>query len=93
MILIIAKLVVKAGLENDFIEITKPLIAGSNSEAGCIEYILYRDQKNASVFHFVEKWKDKDAVKAHQTAAHYVEAGPKMGPLLEDKEVSFHEPV
>lgn len=93
MVLIIAKLVIKAGMENDFIELTKPLIAGSNSEEGCIEYILYRDKETTNIFHFVEKWKDDEAIKAHQAAPHYVEAGAKLAPIVEAKEVTFHDPV
>ncbi len=93
MILIIAKLVVKPGKEKELLEVTKPLIAGSNAEDGCIEYILYRDRENSNIFHFVEKWKDADAVKLHQAATHYIEAGPKLDDILEDKEVSFHEPA
>ena len=93
MILIIAKLVVKPGKENELLEVTKPLIAGSNAEEGCIEYILYRDRENGNVFHFVEKWKDMDAVKTHQAASHYIEAGPKLDAVLDDKEVTFNEPV
>lgn len=91
MVLIIAKLVVKAGKENEFIEVTKPLIKGSNEEAGCIEYILYRDQENRSVFHFIEKWKDMDAVKTHKAASHYVNSG--LGDFIAEKEVTLHDPV
>lgn len=91
MILIIAKLVVKEGMDTGFIEKTKPLIAGSNAEAGCIEYNLYRDRENTNVFHFVEKWKDSDAIKAHQAAPHYINSG--LDEYVAEKEVTFHNPV
>lgn len=91
MVLIIAKLVVKKGMEADFIETTKPLIAGSNAEEGCIEYNLYRDRENTTEFHMVEKWEDMEAIKAHQAAPHYVNSG--LGDYLTDKEVTFHNPV
>lgn len=91
MILIIAKLVVKEGTADKFIEATKPLVAGSNAEEGCIEYILYRDRESSNIFHMVEKWKDMDAIKAHQAAPHYVNSG--LGEFLADKEITFHDPV
>ena len=93
MVLIIAKLVAKDGKAEEFIEVTKPLIAGSQAEEGNIEYILYRSQDDPNTFHFIEKWRDMDAIKAHQSASHYVEAGPKLGPLLAGKEVTQHDPV
>lgn len=93
MVLIIAKQVIKAGKADEFIEITKALIEGSKNEEGCIEYILYRDQKDSNIFHFVEKWKDMDAITAHKSAAHYVAAGPQLKPIVESSEVSLHNPV
>ncbi|MBI9108990.1 MAG: antibiotic biosynthesis monooxygenase [Spirochaetales bacterium] len=93
MVLIIAKQVVKADKVDEFLEVTKSLIAGSNNEEGCIEYVLYRDQKESNIFHFVEKWKNRDAIKAHKAAPHYVAAGPKLKLIVEASEVSFHDPV
>ena len=93
MVLIIAKNTVKPEKIEDFLEITKPLIEGSNAEAGCIEYNLYRDRENSNIMTFVEKWKDTDAIKAHQNAPHYVEIVPELQPLLEGSEVTFHDPA
>ncbi|MDC7228481.1 MAG: putative quinol monooxygenase [Spirochaetales bacterium] len=91
MVLIIAKLKVKAGLAEAFIEKTKPLIAGSNAEKGCIEYILYRNHEDSSLFHMVEKWKDMEAIKAHQAAPHYVNSG--VSEFIEESEITLHDPV
>lgn len=91
MVLIIAKLVVKEGKAEGFIEAAQPLIAGSNAEAGCIEYILYRDRDNSDIFHMVEKWKDLDAIEAHKAAPHYVNSG--LGEFIAESEITLHDPV
>lgn len=93
MILIIAKQVVKDGKVDEFLEVVKPLIKGSREEAGCIEYNLYRDQKESNIFHFVEKWQDAAAIETHKAAAHYVAAGPKLKPLVTDGFITLHDPV
>ncbi len=93
MVLITAKQIVKPGKLDDFLKTVKPLIEGSNSEEGCIEYILYKNTKDSNVLTFVEKWKDMDAVKAHQKAPHYVEIVPKLKPFLDGGDVAFYEPV
>lgn len=93
MILITAKQTVKPDKVEDFLNAVGPLIKDSQAEEGCIEYNLYRSQNNSNILTFVEKWKDMDAIEAHNSSAHFTTIVPRLKPFLEDSEVVFHDPV
>lgn len=50
-----------------------PLIAASRSEEGNIAYDLYEDVNEANAFCFIEKWKDPEAIAAHNASSHFRE--------------------
>lgn len=56
MVVLIAKNTVKEGLQEEFLEIAKEMIARTREEAGCISYDLASDQNDTQVFYFIEKY-------------------------------------
>jgi len=53
---------VKAGLHG--------LVAPTRQEAGCIKYDLHQDQKDPSVFIFIEEWESAAHLENHSKADH-----------------------
>lgn len=94
MIIIIAKKTMKQECVAEFEQLAKELVEESNKEEGCIEYHLYQDLEYPNRYTYIEKWKDQEAIDAHNQSKHYTSIVPKMAELAEGPtEVSFHKIV
>ncbi|MCE4564433.1 antibiotic biosynthesis monooxygenase [Maribellus sp. CM-23] len=78
MISIVAKFTVKQGKETEFLKLINELGEASRAEAGCLEYILHKDVKNANIYCLIEKWKDQEAVDFHNNTPHFTGIVPKI---------------
>ncbi|MDR3228082.1 MAG: antibiotic biosynthesis monooxygenase [Puniceicoccales bacterium] len=79
--IIVAKATAKLGEEDTLLSAARAVVAGTRKEPGCIFYDFLRSADDATVFFFVEKWKDQAAIDAHSTTAHFktfVEAAKKV---------------
>ena len=74
IITIVARNIVRDGKREAFLEAVRPLIAASRSEEGNIAYDLYEDINEANAFCFIEKWKDPEAIAAHNASSHFRES-------------------
>lgn len=83
MILVIAKNIVKKDCIQKFIEATKELIIKTKAEVGCIDYNLYQDKDNLSLFTFVEKWESEEALNKHIASEHFKRIVPSLKDLKE----------
>ncbi len=72
MIVLVVKLELKEGKKDEFIEIARSIIAGSQKEEGNIEYNLYEELDEKNTVAFIEKWKDQNALDFHETTEHFV---------------------
>lgn len=72
---------VKAGLQG--------LVAPTRQEAGCIKYDLHQDQKDPSVFIFMEEWESAEHVQNHSVAAHIKAFGIAAKGKLESRDLHF----
>ncbi|MDR3261874.1 MAG: antibiotic biosynthesis monooxygenase [Tannerella sp.] len=68
---IVARLVVKEGQENAFIEVATKLVNATRSEEGNLFYSLYQSPCNATEFIFYEEYKDDAAFQTHASSAHF----------------------
>lgn len=68
---IVARVEVKNGREEDFIEAAGPLILGTRAEEGNISYNLYRHADHPSSFIFYEEYRDEQAMADHAASAHF----------------------
>ena len=93
MIHIIAKNSVKKDQIETFKVLTKELILKSKEEEGCIAYDLYEDMNNPTVLTFIEIWADEEAIEQHNKSEHFKKIVPKLGKLVEDKEVKLYKKV
>jgi quinol monooxygenase YgiN len=93
MVRIVAKLQLKEGSKEKFIQLAKELIAKSQEEAGCIDYNLYQSQSDENTVTFIEAWKDMKAIESHNTSIHFTTIFPKLGEYVEDTEVTLYDMI
>ncbi len=93
MVRIVAKLQLKEGLKENFIQLAKELIVKSQEEEGCIDYNLFQSQSDENTVTFIEAWKDMKAIESHNTSLHFTTIFPKLGECLEDSEVTLYDMI
>lgn len=47
------------------------LVEPTRNEKGCIDYILYQDNEDPSIFIFYENWESKEDLDAHMVSDHF----------------------
>ena len=83
MIGVVAKLKIAEGKEAEFETIAKDLMAQVKAnEPGCLTYQLYKSNKDANTYIFMEQYSSQEALKAHGQTDYFKASGPKLGPCL-----------
>lgn len=70
---------VKAGLQG--------IVPPTLKEKGCIKYELHQDQKDSSVFIFVEEWASEEDLNNHSVADHIKAFGKAATGMIETREL------
>ncbi len=85
MLAVVATIKVKAGMDKQFEEVAKELVAKVNAnEPGCKLYALHvGDAPNTYVF--MERYVDQAAVDAHRATEHFKSLGRKMGEFMDGR--------
>jgi quinol monooxygenase YgiN len=92
MITLIAKLMVKDGKVEDFINTMKAVAPKVREEPGNRAYVMHRSQDNPRLVMFYEKYTDKAAFDAHRK--HLQELGVNLADLLDGRPLlEFYEEV
>ena len=91
MVRIVAKLQVKEGSKETFIQLAEALILKSQEEEGCIDYHLFQSQSDENTVTFIEAWKDMKAIESHNISNHFTSIFPKLAELLEATEVTLYD--
>jgi quinol monooxygenase YgiN len=82
MISLIATLKVKEGKMNEAVELLREIVPRVRAdEPGCLEYIPHTVRGEENTIIFYEKYRDKEALKAH--SANIGKTLEKLFPLLE----------
>lgn len=68
---IVARLEVKQGSEQAFIEVAAKLVEATHKEPGNLFYALYQSPLNPVEFIFYEEYKDQAAFDAHASSAYF----------------------
>ncbi|PZR94237.1 MAG: antibiotic biosynthesis monooxygenase [Stutzerimonas stutzeri] len=87
---VIARLKAKSGMEDIVGESLKRLIEPTRAEAGCLEYVLHRDNNNPAIWILYERWLSRAALDAHFQQPYMqqlLERAPQM--LDEGVELTF----
>ena len=96
MITVTAKLHVTEGKGGEFEAAAKKMIAAvqANETGKTLSYDLYRSKTDPSVYLFIERYADDEALAAHRTTPHMAEFGGALGGLLSGRtEIERFEPV
>lgn len=93
MIKIVARTVVKEGMEEAYKEGAKELVQRSAAEEGNITYTLNQDINNPRAFAMIEIWKDQEAIDKHNASEHFQTLVPKLGVMAEEKSIALYQEV
>lgn len=58
------------------------LLDPTRSEAGCLQYDLWRSQESPGEFILIERWTDRATLDTHLAAPHLMDAKARLGALL-----------
>lgn len=76
MIKVVAKHYVKEDKVGAFIKSAKKMVEATLKEDGCIEYGLFRDEKDNRILTMIEEWEDKEALDKHMMSEHFLNIVP-----------------
>ena len=93
MIVLVVNFKVKEGQKDAFMEVMKPLMLGSQSEPGCIEYNLFASDDDANALVLIEKFQDQAALDFHNEAGHFKQYAPKLGDFCDNISAGRFAPV
>lgn len=68
------------------------MVRASNAEDGCYIYAYAQDLLDPGLIHVIERWRDRDALKAHFTSPHMAEwrgVIPSLG--ITDRDLRLYE--
>jgi len=82
MVKVIAKLTVKPGTNQAFVEAFEELTNESRKEAACISYNLYQDLKNENIYYTVEEWQSEEGLQQHMHSPHFKTASKNFAEAL-----------
>ena len=83
MIKVVAKVLVKEGMADAFVEATKELVAASRKDEGNVFYTLNISTDNPGQFAFMECWENKEVLDRHMQTPHFKAAGAAMAEMTE----------
>ncbi len=80
---VVARIKIQAGKEAEAEQVLKDLIASVKAnEPDVIVYDLFKSRTAANEYVMLEMYASPEALAAHGKTAHFIAAGPKLGPLL-----------
>ena len=68
---VVARVIVREGKEDAFLEVATTLVAATRKEPGCLYYTCYRSATEPQAFIFYEEYKDDAAFQTHAGSAHF----------------------
>ena len=84
MIKIVAKKHIRPENEALFLETAKELIEKSRAEDGCVFYTINRSLREENVLAYVECWRDREAIAAHNASEHFRRLVPVLNALCDE---------
>lgn len=79
---IVARVELLPGKEQEFLNVTEPLIPASRAEEGTISYTLYQCPASSVSFIFYEEYTNQQAIDSHVASAHFKTFAAALGGLL-----------
>ena len=79
---VIARIQVIKGKENEYLSLVEPFIESSKTESGDLVYSVYQDTQNPTVFLVYEEYINEDAFNKHCETELFQSFGEKVKPIL-----------
>ena len=96
MLIVIARMEIKPGCMEKFLEVLQKLVPTVRSEDGCIRYDPCRDVKSETrdkFITFVEEWQSAAHHQAHMATSHMAEFRAAAKELRLNSQVTMIEPL
>lgn len=77
----------KAGHSEEMKKLLLELVAGSTTEAACLQYDLHQSLEDPDLFIFHEKWAGKEGLDLHGTQPHILKFISESAPIMEGKTI------
>jgi quinol monooxygenase YgiN len=90
MIVVIARLTVAPGQQEQFLSAAAALIEATRAEPGCNDYTLLRDTEHPERFVITEEWADSDAFRTHVASPHLAAWREQSAAFVTGQSVTVH---
>lgn len=74
----------------DFMILANEMIELTRKEDGCIEYVLFQDEKDPRHFSYIETWDSREQLEKHFNSEHFKRLVPQLGELSEPGPVNIY---
>lgn len=80
--IVVARILVKEGKEQDYIDLVEPIIEQSKNEPGTLDYAYYRNINNPSEFLAYEEYAGEEGFEEHCKGEPFLNFKDKVDTLL-----------
>jgi quinol monooxygenase YgiN len=94
MLILVVRVTIKAGHEDEVIVPLRKLQEETRREPGCIFYFVQRSRENALRYLIYEQYKDQAALDAHRASDHFKEYGTNgLYRFVEERQAELFDPI
>jgi quinol monooxygenase YgiN len=94
MLILAVSLTIRAGHENDVIEMFQKLQAATRQEPGCINYVVQRSRENPRHYLVYEQYKNEAALEEHRNSTHFKQfATDGVFRFVEERRAEFFDEI
>jgi len=94
MLILVVRLTIKAGHENEVIESFRKLQEETRREPGCVMYVVQRGIENPRHYLIYEQYRDQAALDTHRASAHFIEyATNGFYRVVEERQAELFNPL
>jgi quinol monooxygenase YgiN len=94
MLILVVRVTIKAGHEDEVLEAFRKLQEETRREPGCITYIVQRSRENPRRYLIYEHYKDQAALDTHRASPHFKQyATNGFYRFVEDRQAELFDPI
>jgi len=94
MLILVVRVTIKAGHEDEVLEPFRKLQEETRREPGCIEFIVQRSREDSRRYLIYEQYKDQAALDSHRATPHFKQyAANGFYPFVEERQAELFDPI
>jgi len=94
MLILVVRLTIKAGHEDEVLEPFRKLQAETRGESGCIMFVVQRSREDPRRYLIYEQYQDQAALDAHRASPHFKEyATNGFYRFVEERQAELFDPI